>query len=182
MPCSDWCVPGRRRSSATCSSASVVPLFRAGRSGGPRRSGGRPPISTAPRFRTGASRGSASRATPACACSIRRSREHGWQSTHTIVEIVNDDHAVPRRLGDDGSQSPRPHAAPHRPSDRRGAARARTRSSPTSPRPARRTRYGSRSFSRGRPAVTDPARLSALATDVARVLEDVRMAVPTGRR
>ena len=35
-------------------------------------------------------------------------------------------HAVPRRLGDDGGQPPRPHAAPHHPSDRR-----RRRATPT---------------------------------------------------
>jgi glutamate dehydrogenase len=30
-------------------------------------------------------------ATPACVSSTRRSRSTGWQSTHTIIEIVNDD-------------------------------------------------------------------------------------------
>src|SRR5437867_541193 len=33
--------------------------------------------------------------------------EHGWQSTHTIIEIVNDD-MPSRRFGDDGSEPPRP--------------------------------------------------------------------------
>ena len=51
----------------------------------------RRPTCTARRCRTGTSRGSASRATPACASFNPTIEEHGWQSTHTIIEIVNDD-------------------------------------------------------------------------------------------
>ena len=29
--------------------------------------------------------------------------QHGWQSPHTVIEIVTRRHAVPRRLGDDGA-------------------------------------------------------------------------------
>ncbi len=41
--------------------------------------------------RIGASRESASRGAPGCAVFNPTIAEHGWQSTHTIIEIVNDD-------------------------------------------------------------------------------------------
>ncbi len=48
-------------------------------------------ISTAPRFRTGTSPTSASRGSARVRVFNPTVEEHGWQSTHTIVEIVNDD-------------------------------------------------------------------------------------------
>ncbi len=85
---------------------------------------GRRPISTAPRCRTGTSRAGASRA---------RSRAR-IQSDDRGARLAVDAHdhrdrqrrhAVPRRLGGDGGQPPRPDAAPHHPPDHRRRARRR---------------------------------------------------------
>ena len=67
-----------------------VRVFRPGRSRGPR--GARSPrTSTARRCRTGTSRASASRARASVRVFNPTIEEHGWQSTHTVIEIVNDD-------------------------------------------------------------------------------------------
>ena len=49
--------------------------------------------------------------------------EHGWQSTHTIIEIVNDDMPFLVDSVTMEVEPPRPDAAPHHPSDRRRRAR-----------------------------------------------------------
>ena len=83
-------------------------------------------------------------------------------------------HAVPRRFGDDGGEPPRPDAAPHHPSDRRGAARRGRHADRTSPPDGAPTRRANRSSTSRSTASPTPARLEALAADVARVLDDVR--------
>ena len=151
-------------------------LLRAGRSRGPRRSA-RPPTCTARRCRTGTSRASASRASARVRVFNPTIEEHGWQSTHTIIEIVNDDmpflvDSVTMEVNRHGLTLHlivHPIIAVERDADgtltglaprRRGDASARI----VHPR-------------RGRPHRPTPRALDALAADIARVLDDVRAAV-----
>ena len=132
------------------------------------------PTCTARRCRTGTSRASASPAARACACSTRRIEEHGWQSTHTVIEIVNDDmpflvDSVTMEVNRHGLTL---HLIIHplilawcatRDGTLPGLA---TDGTPT----ARRESFIHVEVDR----ISEPARLEALAADVARVLGDVR--------
>ena len=104
---------------------------------------------------------------------------HGWQSPHTVVEIVTRRYAVPRRLGDDGARArgapdpPRhPSRHPRAPGRRRQPAR-RPRSGRRSDRHRRRVRAPRRDR-RGSPI---PAGQEHLQRQVERVLREVHAAV-----
>ncbi len=102
--------------------------------------------------------------------------EHGWQSTHTVIEIVNDDMPF---LVDSVTMEVNRHGltlhliihpimrvnARRRDVDGRAARRLADRGA------------ASRSSTSRSTAITDPARLEALAADLGRVLGDVRVAV-----
>ena len=114
----------------------------------------------------------------ACASSTRASQEHGWQSTHTVIEIVNDD--MPFLVDSVTMEVNRHGLTLHLIVHPIVRVNRRDASGDADGRAARRVAgaaAASRSCTSRSTALTDAARLEALAADLARVLDDVRVAV-----
>ena len=114
---------------------------------------------------------------PKSAPTTRRAAEHGWQSRHTVIEIVNDDmpflvDSVTMEINRQGLTLHlivHPICAVERDAERR-AASASAAGEPPRPR-------ASRSCTSRSTALIEPAKLAELAAGIARVLGDVRAAV-----